>query len=215
MSAADDRPGLLVLRHLTRAALIGFVFLELFAPHEGTFAQGRQARSSPVDELLLRALGLPADARAVVEGARTDESLEVRVRWNAYAGDEPVVRPGAAPPWTGPAFVITAVKEVPEPVIQGRAEGLSPDQLVVAAVNARGQLLGRATVTDPRIVRAEQSGPGGALRGEVLHRTRSEFVIVLPHNPEITELRFYRLVRLGEEFDLQLIDVAPFSSRSR
>ena len=204
MFATHSHSGPFGTRLLSRPSLLGVLLV--IACAGAALAQGRTARSSQVEDLLLRALGTPSASAA----AASSQSLEIRVRWHAYGGNASIVRPGNAPPAAGAKFVVRAVRQIPEPVVQSRVPELSTEHLLVAAVDAGGQLQGWALVIDPRILRSEQTGPNGTLNGQVLHHTQPEFLVVLPDNPTITELRFYRIARLGQDFDLELLDVAPF-----
>lgn len=87
-----------------------------------------------------------------------------------------------------------------------RSPELSQDKLMVAAVGAGGKLRWWTLVDDPRLIRAEGPGPDGVLTGQVLYRAAPEFVVAVPDDRTITELRLYHPRWTGEEFVLDLIN---------
>ena len=191
------------IRH---AAVLSLVFA-LGASSSAQLDQTGSLGTSQIEELLSRA-GLDVNAQATTPGSQ--RSLEVRVRWNAYLTDELHIRPDVAPPARGAGFTVSRIRVVPEPVVRPRAPELSTNALLVAAVNAQQQLRAWALLGDPRVLRHEEPARAQELRGQVLHATRPEFLISLPEDPTITELRFYTPLWSGQEFALSFIDSVIF-----
>ena len=208
MSKDRKRPG---DGPLTSCVLLTGIICLLFAFPSSSVGQANPAKSqrpSRVEDLLLRA-GVVVD---VQPPAKNQYSLDVPVQWNAYVTDDLHIRPANAPTTPGGGFVINQgqVRRIPELFVAPRASEVSTDQLLVATVDSRRQLRGWALVTDPRILRQEGPAPNGELKGEVLHRTKVEFIITIPDDASIAELRFYKPVRSGEEFNLLLLGTSPF-----
>jgi hypothetical protein len=67
-------------------------------------------------------------------------------------------------------------------------------------------------IPDPTIMRAELPGPTGELTGGAVPQATSDFLVALPDDPAVTELRFYRPRWTGAVFGLDLLGTAPLSS---
>jgi hypothetical protein len=131
---------------------------------------------------------------------------EVRIRWDAYpASSKALVRPETQQPSN--VFTLLERQPLAGSLPRQRNPQLSPDHIVIIAVNAHGQETYRYTIPDPRIVRGEFTGPTGELRGEVLHRASTELRILLPDDPTITEVRLYLPRWTGTEFILDPLGV--------
>ena len=89
---------------------------------------------------------------------------------------------------------------------RNRSPELSQDKLMVIAVGAGGKLRWWTLIDDPRLLRAEAPGPDGVLSGQILYRAEPEFVVDVPEDPLITELRLYHPRWTGEEFVLDIIN---------
>jgi hypothetical protein len=64
--------------------------------------------------------------------------------------------------------------------------------MLVAAIDKNHRLISWSIIPDPRLVRSEGPGPDGVLRGETLYFEKAEFLLSLPDDPEIVEIRFYQ-----------------------
>ena len=139
--------------------------------------------------------------------ANTRTSQEVRILWQAYIGAPPLVVPGTGQDTPTPMFIVIERQQSSGIMPRQRSSELSSEQLLVVSVDAQGQERSRYLIPDPRILRAESPGPTGELMGEVLHRSTAEFVVMLPDDPTITEVRFYHPRWTGAAFTLELAGV--------
>jgi len=152
--------------------------------------------------LIILALG-PQASRAMAQTA-----LEVRIRWDAYVGaPAPQVQPRSAQPSS--LFTLLERRHVPGAPPRHRNPELSPDQILVVAVDQQGQEIFWNLIPDPRVLRSEGPGPSGEMRGEVLHHATAEFLITLPDDPVIAELRLYHPRWTGTDFALDLLGTVP------
>jgi hypothetical protein len=163
-------------------------------------------------EELLSAAGVTVIGRDVQAGQEayplTRTTLEVRIRWDAVPASEQT-SPGAGQGNSSSAFIPLERRQIGEKYASHRSRELSSDHILVAGVDAQGQLRSWTVVPDPRVIRAETPGPMGELSGRVLHRSQPEFLVALPDDPDVTELRFYHPRWTGEEFVLEALGSAP------
>ena len=134
--------------------------------------------------------------------AHAQTSQEVRVRWD-------VAEPSTRRATPAHVFTVTARQHSAEAMPRQRSPELSEDQIFIAAVDAQGRQRSWALIPDPSILRAEGPGPTGELSGQVLSRATAEFVVTLPADPAVSELRFYRPRWTGEGFTLDLLGMVP------
>ena len=90
-----------------------------------------------------------------------------------------------------------------------RSLELSTDHLLVATVDAEARLRWFSLIPDPRILRIEVPGPDDQLSGQVVYQQSSDFVLNVPDDEEVTELRFYHPRWTGDQFALVLISTIP------
>jgi hypothetical protein len=130
---------------------------------------------------------------------------EVRVRWEAYPTMPPesVLEPQRYR--AASIFAVVERRHASGAIPRQRAIELSADQLLIIAVDRLGRDRNRMLLPDPRLLRAEWPDPTGELQGVVLHRPNAEFLVSVPDNPAITELRVYRPRWTGDSFDLDLL----------
>jgi hypothetical protein len=148
--------------------------------------------------LLLLSVGLVTPAVT----AQTIQQL--RVRWDAYPGAPAAeVAPGSAP--VSAMYTVLERQRTSGTLPRQRNPQLSSDQLLVVAVNAQGESVDTQLIPDPRVLRAETPGPTGELSGQILHRANPEFLLTLPDDPAITELRLYYPRWTGTAFVLELL----------
>ena len=115
-------------------------------------------------------------------------------------------------PGTGqPSNVMTLLgrRQMAGSLPRQRNPELSADQLVVAAMNARGENVYTQLVPDPRIVRAEVPGPTGELSGQILHYASTELLLSLPNDPAIVEVQLYQPRWTGTSFVLDFLATVP------
>jgi hypothetical protein len=84
---------------------------------------------------------------------------------------------------------------------------LSTDQLVVAAVDARGKEITRLIVPDPRLIRAEEfdEASGEIVSSAILYRESAEFSVTLPDDQRIKSIRLYQPTWTGKAYSLEPI----------
>ena len=129
-------------------------------------------------------------------------SQEIRLRWNTHASAPPAAVQAAPQKSEGESFTVIHNKRKAEPVVRQRAPRISSGKIVVFALGAQGQLYHWLLIPDPRILRAEHADAQGRMSGRVLHYENPEFLVHLPEDSRVTELRFYRPRWTGKEYAL-------------
>jgi hypothetical protein len=145
----------------------------------------------------------------VASGANAQTVQELRVQWQAYVGTPPETAPGRGIAST--VFTVLERRSISGTLARQRDPQLSSDQLVVRALNVRGEIIDTQLIPDPRVLRAEATGPTGELSGQVLHRATPEFLLTLPDNAAISELRVYHPRWTGTAFVLDLMGTITFN----
>jgi hypothetical protein len=152
---------------------------------------------------LLTVFVLGVSLSTSVESAQTVQ--EVRVHWDASVGRAPqgVLAPGSAQP--SESFTVLELRRLPGKPPRQRNPELSSDQLMVVAVNALGETVDTQLILDPRVIRAETPDQTGEVSGQVLDRADPEFLLTLPDDAAITEVRLYQPRWTGSAFTLDLL----------
>jgi hypothetical protein len=127
--------------------------------------------------------------------------LQVRVRWTTAA---PAVAPAPGLPQPSPLRLLER-QRTGDSLPRQRNPQLSSDQLVVQALNARGDVVDAQLIPDPRLMRVEGTGPSGDLEGVVLQRVDPDFLITLPDSADLVQLRLFQPRWTGTEFTLEPI----------
>jgi hypothetical protein len=143
-------------------------------------------------------LGLVAEFILLASVLMAQTIQEVRVRWDGYIAPAPQVAPNTAR--SADIFTLLARRSLPGLLPRQRNPEVSTDQIAILAVNAEGTEIDGQLIPDPRILRVEQPGPAGELRGEVLHHVNTELLITVPDDPVIVELRLYKPRWTGTTF---------------
>lgn len=153
--------------------------------------------------VMLVVLGMSPAAFGVTPGLQ-----EVRIRWDTHAR---APAPGVAPDAAAAADVFTLLQQRRQSgsLPRHRNPELSAGQIVVVAVNSRGERVDAQVVPDPRVLRAEGAGPGGMISGETLYHPSTELLLTLPDDPAIRELRIYHPRWVGSAFVLDLLGTIP------
>ncbi len=144
-------------------------------------------------------------------------AFEVTIRWRpalpSPAGQpEPVT--GAAPQRND--FEVTARRSVSGMPPRQRDPQLSPDDLVIVAVDAKGTDVAWHLIKDPSLIRAETPTASGSLKRETFRRSDVTFPVTLPAvTPEITELRVYKPEWNGTAFVLDLVGTVSVPQTGR
>lgn len=90
-----------------------------------------------------------------------------------------------------------------------RSLELSPNQVLVVAVDGNRELRWWRLLLDPRLVRSETPGVSGDISGESYYLIKVDFIIPYPDDPAIKELRFYQPLWSGKDFHLALFSTLP------
>ena len=124
-------------------------------------------------------------------------------------GQEFRIRFNACPPGqtcaAADAFTVLDTQSVASGPARQRNPELSSDQIVVRAYDAAGTLVFTQLVNDPRVLRSEGAGPTGELTGQVLQRPSPEFLVSVPDDPPVAQLRLYHPRWTGSAFALDLL----------
>jgi hypothetical protein len=158
----------------------------------------------------LVALILGVGLSAATANAQTVQ--EVRVRWDAYVDTAPKIAPqgrAIAPPQPSESFTVLERRRIPGKIPRQRNPELSSDHLVVEAMNGLGETVDKQLIRDPRVLRAEVPGRTGELGGRALRRADPEFLLALPDDPAITEVRVYQPRWTGSAYSLDLLGTIP------
>lgn len=131
--------------------------------------------------------GTPERAPAARPGA----SREVRLRLEP-PGRQSAARSLAKGSPVSQQLRLLQVRRVSGRPPRQRNPELSPDHLVLKALDARGRELTRIIIPDPRLLRAETAGPVGELRMQRFYRESVDFTVALPDDPGIRVLGIYQ-----------------------
>ena len=137
-------------------------------------------------------------------------SQEICLRWNTPPDTAPSAAQAVPQRNASESFTVIHNKRKAEPVVRQRAPRISSGKILVFALGAQGQLYHWLLIPDPRILRAEYADVQGRLSGQVLHYQNPEFLVHLPEDPRVTELRFFRPHWTGNDYALtHLATVSP------
>jgi hypothetical protein len=158
-----------------------------------------QSQGAQLIESLLKDAGVARGAS--VRGAEvvSEGSRELQIRWTRPAGR------AAAQAESTP--VVAAQKTWSENVPEQRSPELSEDQIVVAAVDSSGALRSWNLIADPRILRFEAPGVDGTLTGRVVELKQADFNVALPNDAAVKQLKLFKPVWDGKQFQLRQIAV--------
>jgi hypothetical protein len=134
---------------------------------------------------------------------------EVKVRWSDST--VPATKPSISKTErkTPPAVALVEDKKRSGTLPRQRSLQLSPTHVFIAAVNQTNQLRWWSIISDPRVVRAEFQASTGELRSEDYYQSNFTLTVAFPDDPKITNLRFYKPVWTGSDFELKLLAVVP------
>lgn len=172
----------------------------------GAVALRRTSVPSRISELLSAAgVDVGEDVKAP-DGARARSHRETRVNWEADKAS-PQSRAAAGQNADAPGrFILARTAEKRDGGLpKQRSAELSPNHVMVVAVDAGQRLRWWGLIEDPRIVRAEWEGPDGKLTGRTLYREGAEFIVHYPDDESITEVRLYHPDWDGKNFSLKLL----------
>lgn len=135
---------------------------------------------------------------------------EVKIRWTdstTTSQTKPSI--SKAEQKSAPVVSLVEDKKRSGTLPRQRSLQLSPTHVFIAAVNQANQLRWWSIISDPRVVRAEFQSSTGELRSEDYYQSNFTVNVVFPDDPKITNLRFYKPIWTGSDFDLKLLAVVP------
>lgn len=151
---------------------------------------------------LLSAVGVTVEETARLS-SRAESSRQILLSWNApVEGRSPSAAFTEQEPAGGVLSVVKS-RKLEQGLSLPRAFELSPTQVLVVAVNESQQLRWWSLMPDPRILRAETSDDAGNLSGQTLYRSKADFIVAVPDDQTITEVRLYHPRWNGTEFSLE------------
>lgn len=133
---------------------------------------------------------------------------EVKIRWNDSTSKSDG-RPSISATEQRPSISLVEDKKRSGTLPRHRSLELSPNHLFIAAVNEANQLRWWSIISDPRIVRAEFQASTGDLRSENYYQSNFTVSVAFPDDPKITNLRIYKPIWTGSDFDLKPLAVVP------
>ncbi len=103
-------------------------------------------------------------------------------------------------------FLITEQRRITESPLSQRDPELTPQQIVVMACDAKEKEINRFYISDPCVIRAKTFDENGALiSSELFYKKSVDFSIVIPDDPNINLIKFYKPNWTGKEFVIELI----------
>ena len=90
-----------------------------------------------------------------------------------------------------------------------RSKEMSWQELVVVALDEKGQEIDRAVVPDPRLIRYESADPSGKfIASEILYREEADLTVLFRENPGVRVVKVYHPRWTGKEYVLDLLGEA-------
>lgn len=138
---------------------------------------------------------------------RTFRELKIRLSDTSKGSAE--LKPARSAQEQTPSAAIVEDKKRSGDLPRQRSLELSQTQIFIAGVDAANKLRWWSIVPDPRVVRSETQSPTGELRGEDYYVSNVTLVVAFPDDSEIANLRFYRPVWNGTDYDLKPLTTVP------
>ena len=107
--------------------------------------------------------------------------------------------------WDGREMKVIAQQRRAAAARHRRSPQLDGEVMLVTALDRNRQLRFWNIIPDPRVVHVELPQPGGELRGGTVRRESSHFLVVLPDDPSIAEVRFDVPRHDGEQTTLETL----------
>jgi len=144
--------------------------------------------------------GVRVDSSLVNLDSNTYRELRVRLQSSGTASEHGLLKEA------GPGVVsLLAAEKKNGKLPRDRVLDLSPNQVLLIAVDASGKLRWWRLFLDPRLVRAEVPDASGQLNNQEHYLNTVDFVIDYPSEVGISEVRLYHPLWTGKEFQLELI----------
>ena len=86
-----------------------------------------------------------------------------------------------------------------------RSAELSPDELLVVAIDSAHEVRWFSTVSDPRVMRAESPDEAGRLSGSLVMVPHSTALLMVPYHPEIVSVGLYHRSTSGDQSKIELV----------
>lgn len=158
-------------------------------------------------EALLQAAGLDVSGGSVADSLADHGTGHARtfvIRWDTgEAQAAALIAAPAGVPIPAGRFTLAAPQPASGPVQRQRFPQLSPERLVVAAVDGSKRLQSWMVIPDPRLLRSELPDEQGELRGQLFYRSTAEFSVTLAAASSAAELYIYQPRWDGQELTLE------------
>lgn len=193
------------------SVLCAFTFVQGQSPTALQKGRRETAQEERLKKLLTR---VGVDAGEISARSNQPQGLrEVKIRWtdSTTALSTNQARPSISKTERKTAPVVSLVEDKKRSgaLPRQRSLQLSPTHVFIAAVNEANQLRWWSIISDPRVVRAEFQSSTGELHSEDYYQSNFTMNVVFPDDPKITNLRFYKPIWTGSDFDLKLLAVVP------
>lgn len=159
---------------------------------------------------MLAAVGVSVGEGATPPRARA--SREVRILWAGEAAGQAGQEFTSSPADGQMRVTAEGARDAGPPPVPRSLE-MSPDHLLVVAVDAESRLVWWTLITDPRVLRAEGPDADGRMSGQVIYRRAAEFSVEFPDDPAIAELRVYKPAASAEGTVLRQVGAVGLSAR--
>lgn len=136
---------------------------------------------------------------------------EIRVRWDMYLPGPPAKDARAVREAAFNLFTLLERRTFSGKLPRQRNPEVTSEQIVVIAHDVNGQLVDWQLIPDPLVLRSEQPGPKGDLRGQTFYRTSADFLITLPADPNIKRIDLYHPRWTGTDFVLEFMGSVPLT----
>ncbi len=194
--------------------LVSLSILCAFPLVQGQSSTAVQKSRRDMHEEKLKKLLTKVGVDVVEIGARSNQPQahrQVKIRWtdSTTASSNIEARPSISAKEQKPGISLVEDKKRSGTLPRQRSLELSPNHIFIAAVNETNQLRWWSIMPDPRVVRAESQTSTGELRSQEFYQSNFTLTVAFPDDPKITNLRFYKPVWTGSDFDLKLLAVVP------
>jgi len=109
---------------------------------------------------------------------------------------------------TSPASIgIVSRRSFQESVKTNKRLKVSSYKWIAAGIGSQGELRHWTLIADPLVLRAESPGPDGQLSGQVLQREQAEFLVSIPDDPLIRQIKLFRPKWTGQDYELEVMGV--------
>lgn len=196
--------------------LVAFSILSAFTFVQGQSSPAQKNRREILQEEQLKKLLAKVGVNVVEVRTRNNQSQahrEVKIRWtdstNAPSNTQGRPSISAGEQKLPPVVSLVEDKKRSGTLPRHRSLELSPTHVFIAAVDETNQLRWWSIIPDPRVVRGEFPTPTGEVRSENYSQSDFMLTVAFPDDPKITNLRFYKPIWTGSDFDLKVLAIVP------